>query len=123
MWKTTPAYFRYAAQNPVLPRWATLSQKIAEVREQYHFTAERLTISPKEATLEGRTETDFCFDVFKQYLKQVAWLDDHEDSMRLIHSQSIENPRNPKLPRMYKLHPCSVQHFLHPIQGVVNLAS
>lgn len=86
----------------VLPHWATLSHKIAAVREQYYFTVERLRIDPKEATVEGRTETDLCFDVLKQHLKQIPWVDDHEDSMRLIYSQVLDNPRNPKLPRLYK---------------------
>ncbi|MBI4847649.1 MAG: hypothetical protein HY808_03610, partial [Nitrospirae bacterium] len=85
-----------------LPRWATLATKIAEVRAQYYFTVEHLTIQPQEATFEGRTETELCFDMLKKQLKQVSWIDSHEDSIRLTHSELLENPRNPKLPRVYK---------------------
>lgn len=85
-----------------MPRWATIAKAITEARKQYYFTIEYLAIGPKEAILEGRTESDLCFDFLKAYLKQIPDIAQEDDSLRLVHSQLIEHPKNPKLPRHYK---------------------
>lgn len=52
-------------------RWAGISEKIIQIRNQYYFTVDSLSIDQKEAILTGRTETSVCFDSFITHFQEL----------------------------------------------------
>lgn len=85
--------------HDTLSRWAILFEQIAKVRSQYYFTLEHLVITQQEAILEGRTESDLFFDLLKKQLQPLPWV----DGMQVLSSKLEDTPKNPKLPRQYKV--------------------
>jgi hypothetical protein len=83
-------------------RWPSLWQELGEVRKHHYFTVEYFVIGCEEIVLEGRTQDDFVFDLLKSHLRKLCWVDTHEDSLRVIYSQRMAEPKNPSLLRHYK---------------------
>ncbi len=86
-----------------LRRWVSLFEEIAKVRKQYCFTIEHFTLGQGEVILDGRNENDLVFDFLKNKLNTLPWVDDKEDSIRVIYSQLSQEPKDPRLPRQYKV--------------------
>jgi Tfp pilus assembly PilM family ATPase len=85
--------------HDALWRWSLLFDQLAPVRSQYYFTVEHLVLDQQEAILEGRTESDLFFDLLKRKLLQLPWV----FGMQVLSSKLEEAPKNPKLPRQYKV--------------------
>ena len=61
---------------------------------------EHLAIGQSEAILEGRAESEGFLDLLKTHIRELSFVEKNEDSVRVIHSQVIAKPKNP---RMYKV--------------------
>ena len=82
--------------------WAALFEILTPVRRHYAFTIDHLILNTQDLLIEGRTESDLLLDALKLQLKKLAWLDLNAQSLQ-VHTQLLAEPKNPKLPRMYRI--------------------
>lgn len=83
-------------------RCADLLQKIAATSQSYLFTIESIRVESHELILEGRTQDDLLFDLWKKRLSNASWIDQQEDSIKLIESKFLPSVENKKLFKSYK---------------------
>lgn len=82
--------------------WAKIFQALNTVRNAHLFTVESLSIDQEYAQFAGRSETDLALDAIRNSLAGAAWIAPGADRLRVLSTEPIAAPTNPKLKRKYK---------------------
>lgn len=86
-----------------LQRCVELLEKILPTLKLYSVTIESIKIETKEILLEGRSESDLFFDLWKKMLLEISWIDQQEDSIKLLESRMLPSSNSKKFSKYYRI--------------------
>lgn len=82
--------------------WSQISEVLDSIRKRYYVVVDQVVMNQNEITFYGRTNDDVGLDLLKLNLRNKPWIDPRDDSLQVVESEIIREPKEPQLVHRYQ---------------------